>query len=342
MRGGRKKMISKKQVELFQGLFTGLTSVYGTYDPATGRASQVKAPVTDKVVYDHLLGQQPYGVYLLMQNRTRAAAVDFDTENRMRPMEFVSQAKHYGITSYIERSKSKGYHHVWVFFNGQGVLAYKARAVVRHILDEIEASDTELFPKQDALNSNICFGNFINAPLFGLLVPKGKTVFVDPGTFNPYPDQWDFLKNVHKMNESVLDDIIEINDIFPAPGWQFPDSASKKSTSKQHNLPLCAQKMLRDGVTQYQRVSCFRLAVHFKRMGFKLDAAIETLKNWAQKNRPSEGRRIISDREIIDQTSYAFNRAYRGYGCDSEAVAPFCHLDCPVNKPKIMQIEHNS
>ena len=338
--GGIKKNTFGK-IKLFRGLFTGLTHVYGTYDPISGRASQVKAMVTDKVILDHLMGRQPYGVYLLMKDLTRAIAADFDTENRMTPMEFTAQAKHYGINSYIERSKSKGYH-VWMFFNGCGISARKARVVVGHILEDIEFPETEIFPKQDLLNSNARYGNFINAPLFGKLVPKDRTVFIDPTTFKPYPNQWDLLQSVRRVDESILDDIIEINEISPQLVHQAPSREPENSSLNQHGLPLCAQKMFRDGVTRFQRISTFRLAVHLKRLGLPFDVATAALKTWALKNRPEKGRGVITDLEIMNQISSAYKNGYRAYGCNSEAVAPFCHPGCLVNKPRIKQIDHNS
>jgi hypothetical protein len=90
--------------------------------------------------------------------------------------------------------------------------------------------------------------------------------------------------------------------------------------------------MLTDGVSQYQRVSCFRLAVHFKRLGLPFDIAVAVLKTWALKNRPINHKRIIPDSEILSQASYAYNKSYVGYGCDSEAVKPFCEPSCPVKQ----------
>jgi len=327
----RKK--TSEKIKIFKGFFTGLTDVYGTYDSVSGRTSQVKEPVTDSVFLAHLMGIQPYGVYLLVKDRTCAIAVDFDMENRMTPMEFTSQARHYGITSYIERSKSKGYH-VWIFFSRGGVLAHKARMVVRHILDEIDAPDTEIFPKQDRLNKNVRYGNFINAPLFGKLVPKGRTVFVDPGTFKPYPDQWELLQSVHRINETTLDDIIELNDLSPGSLHPSQDSGNENPATSQHSLPCCAQKMLKNGVSRFQRVSCFRLAVHLKRLGLPFDVAVAALKTWASKNRPKIEGGIITEQEIMAQISYAYSKNYRGYGCGSEAVSPFCSPECPLNKLK--------
>jgi hypothetical protein len=47
-------MITAERIQLFRSYFGGLAHVYGTYDPATGRAWQVKEPVTDQAIRDHL------------------------------------------------------------------------------------------------------------------------------------------------------------------------------------------------------------------------------------------------------------------------------------------------
>ena len=216
------KRSNADKIKLFKGLFVGLDNAYGTYDIRSGQSRQVKAPVTDAVLKAHLMGRQPYGIYLLVKDKTRAIVADFDSLDRLPPYEFISAAKHYELKAYIESSKSKGYH-TWIFFEKNGVLAWKARQVVKHILEEIEQPSVEIFPKQDRLDLNTCYGNFINAPLFGTLVPKGKTVFIDPDTFAPFPDQWDFLASVERHNESILDDIIELN------GLSAPKEAPRSS-----------------------------------------------------------------------------------------------------------------
>jgi len=319
-----------EKIAIFRRLFTGLTDTYGTYDPVPGSARQVKAPVTNKILLDHLTGRQPYGVYLLVKDRTRAIAVDFDSENRLAVVEFVTMGERYGISAYVERSKSKGYH-AWTFFEEQGVIAGKARLVLRHLLSEIGEPTAEIFPKHDKLDANVQYGNFINAPLFGSLVRQGKTVFVDTTSFTPYPDQWALLESVHKLSESVLDNIIELNDLSSAPMHGDLHHNSEDGNSR-HGLPICVRKMLRDGVSQYQRISCFRLAVHLKRLGLPYDMAVAALKTWALKNRPTNGKGAIRDSEIVSQTSDAYNKPYAAYGCDSEAVKPFCEPSCPVKQ----------
>ena len=282
------KRTTAEKITLFRRFFTGLTHVYGTYDPNTGQARMVKESVTEQVIFKHLKGLQPYGVYLLDGTHTRAIAADFDNEDTNPPWAFVNRARHYDIAAYIERSKSKGYHS-WIFFNERGVAAFKARLVVRHILGEIEAPDTEIFPKQDCLTGETSYGNFINAPLFGSLVLKGKTVFLSADTFQPYLSQWDFLESIERVSEQTLDTIIELNDLAQLKplGQGSPSQMTGHSTTS-FGLPPCAQRILSEGVIENQRVICFRLAVHMKRIGLPLDITISALKSWAKKKPPNE------------------------------------------------------
>lgn len=327
----------KEKIFIFRQLFTGLTHVYGTYSLFTGHVRQIKAYVSNDVILSHLKGKQPYGVYLLMKNRTRAVVVDFDEDNSMLPIEFVGAAKHYGLPAYIERSKSKGYH-VWIFFTQTGVLASKARLVVRNILNEIEKPNIEIFPKQDELNKNICYGNFINAPLFGGKVPEGRTVFVDPLNYmRPYRNQWDFLARVHRVSESVLDEIIDINELDREPisytTFNNPITPEyDKHAKASFGLLPCAQRMLKEGVSSYQRVCCFRLAVHLKKLGVPFDITLAILSAWALKNRPKYERRKITKNEIISQAKAAYEKNYSGYGCNDNAIRPYCDSTCSVYK----------
>ena len=143
---GRQERKTEDKIRLFRSFFSGLPNVYGTYDPVSGRARQVKAQVTNKVLPAHLTGRQPYGVYLLAKDKTRAIAVDFDTKDLLPPTEFLGMAKHYGLSAYLEQSKSKGFH-AWIFFLEQGVIARKARMVVQHILERNRATSNRNLPQ---------------------------------------------------------------------------------------------------------------------------------------------------------------------------------------------------
>jgi len=277
-----------------------------------------------------LQGEQPYGVYLLTGDRTGAVVVDFDRKELESPASFVAACREQGLSTYLERSKSKGYH-VWMFFERGGVLAYKARRVAKKILADIGAPATEVFPKQDALTNGVSYGNFINAPLFGALVPKGRTVFVDPAEpTRVYPDQWELLERVQRYTEKDLDTVIGRCHGEARPRPRAGHCSKTGPDVSAFGLPPCARKILAEGVSSYQRVSCFRLAVHLKRNGLPYDLALAVLKAWARKNRPADGRRIVTEREIEYQTRCAFDRPYRGFGCEQAAMAAYCHRECPL------------
>jgi hypothetical protein len=326
---------TSEKLAIYRGLFTGQPDVYGTYDPDTGKVRQVKAPVTDEVLLAHLKGQQPYGVYLLMEDMIRALAVDFDSDQLCYPLAFRAEARRCNLFSYIERSKSKGYH-VWMFFEEQGVLARKARLVAGKILTAIGQPNTEIFPKQDALDEHTSYGNFINAPLFGALVPKGRTVFVHPGRpRQPYPDQWELLSGAQRIGEGKLDEVIGNYGLPEAdqPGEACESDISSSDTAavtRSFGLPPCAQRMLAEGVPDQQRVRCFRLAVDLKRAGVPFELAVALLHAWARKNRPQNGKRIITEQEIQTQAKSAYDKPYRSCGCEDPAVAPYCDERCPL------------
>ncbi|HOW74108.1 MAG TPA: hypothetical protein PKY77_26180 [Phycisphaerae bacterium] len=319
------------KLALFRQRFSGLTYVYGTYDLWTGRAYQVKRPVTDEVLLGHLSGRQPYGVYLLCGEQTRAAVVDIDRPEPGPVLEFLGQARHYGLPVCVERSKSKGWH-LWLFADSSGVPAWKARLVIRAVLGDIEQPNLEVFPKRDRLTEEASYGSFIHAPLFGRLVPLGRTVFVDPArNLEPCPDQWQILQDAGLLTESLLDEIIEINDLQPpeqlSRGVPLPPN---RLSGRTWGLPPCARRILAEGVVDNQRVACFWLAVQLKKAGIPKDIALMALTAWAQKNRPRDGRRIITAAEVAYQTHYAYAKGYRGCGCGSPAVQPFCDGSCPL------------
>lgn len=115
--------------------------------------------------------QTEYVVRDIMITGAEGGVADFDDPNPEKPVMFCKRAAHHKLPAYLELSKSKGWH-IWMFFDGDGADARKVRTVFRMLLDEIESQTTEIFPKQDAIDSSNSYGNFINAPLFGKLVQE--------------------------------------------------------------------------------------------------------------------------------------------------------------------------
>lgn len=327
------KRTTDQKIRLFMSLFHGLSIAYGTYDHISGRYRQVKKQVNRNVIYDHLKGNQSYGFYPVVGSKTSVGIVDFDNDDPYLGIQFIQRAQHYDIPAYLERSKSKGYH-VWIFFHDSGILANKARLVMNHILDDIDSLDTEIFPKQDFISTNGYYGNFINAPLFGRLVPKSKTIFIESNaSLKPFKDQWTFLETVEMVNEQIIDRIIEINELDKKSEAVKQIKSGKQLTNNTgYGLPICIRTILQQGVTFDQRVATFRIAVHLKRIGIPYEFAVIVLVNWKKKNKPVNGQRIITSEEVEEQIDWAYKKNYTGFGCQEKIIQSFCDLKCPVFK----------
>lgn len=328
MKSVKHKRTTASKISLFRSFFSGLPHVYGTYDVDTRRSWQVKESVTTKTILDHLKGNKHFGLYLLVNDTFRAIAADFDNHDPTNPLDFIRKAGHYRLPAYLEISKSKGFH-VWIFFRKGGVKAYKARLVVKAILEEIKAVDTEVFPKQDVLDSQSSYGNFIYTPLFGRLVPEGRTVFVKVDTLKAFEDQWKFLETIQKVDEALLDEVIDINNLSRSNQTDLKEDSSIHSHVLFHTaLPPCIQSMLQIGVRRFQRSSCFRIAVQLRKTGLPFDTTLAVLQAWSLKNKPEDGKRIITAEEIMEQTLCAYRKYYSAYGCEAPEMKPFCHPKC--------------
>lgn len=315
------------KIDIFMRLFAGRTDVYGSYDPDSGKSWQVKEPVDRSVIRKHLCGHRSFGLYPLVGEHAKILAIDFDNEPLEVAVDCVSKFLEIGLESYIETSKSKGFH-VWLFFN-EPVIAANARLIAKKVLADIGKPDAEIFPKQDRLNGDNSYGSFINAPLFGKIAIEGRTVFLD---YNNMPkacdDQWKFLAKVKKYGNKLLDTLVDKYNLKPE-SKNIPNSAGNGSS---FGLVPCARIMLEKGVDSFQRVSCYRLAIRLKQIGLPFDIAVAALNAWAQKNQPAGEKRIITPEEIESQTSCAYQNNNTGFGCSDPAVSAYCDKNCPVYK----------
>jgi len=106
-------------------LFRGRGDVYGHNE---GRC--VKEQLTNEVFQKHFSGEAPIGIYPMVPHAEQFyvawGCVDFDTadadQNAVKLHDALMEA---GIVSWIEKSRSKGFH-VWVFAE-QAVLAEDMR-----------------------------------------------------------------------------------------------------------------------------------------------------------------------------------------------------------------------
>ena len=216
-----------EKVAFFGALFAARTDIYAIrYDNhRTGRAGWVPAtrggfrkgaphaerdylPLTADVLRAHLTGKTHIGLYPLLDgDRCWWLAADFDGADAMiDALMYLKAARAIGVPVALEVSRSGVGAHAWMFFTAP-VPAETARRLGTGLLREAMAlrdriklaSYDRLFPSQDLLPAG-GVGNLIAAPLFRPARDEGRTLFIDPGTLEPYRDQWAYLSALGRMS----------------------------------------------------------------------------------------------------------------------------------------------
>lgn len=138
-------------------------------------------------------------------------ACDFDDGSwALDALAFLDECRATGVPAVLERSRSGDGAHVWVFFDPP-VPATTARAMAMGLLRQAMTKRAELdlasydrfFPSQDFMPKG-SFGNLIALPLQGERATHGNTVFLDPTSMKPWPDQWAFLSSVSRMSADAV------------------------------------------------------------------------------------------------------------------------------------------
>ena len=233
-----------EQIKLFRSLFQGREDVFAVrweksgksgympsyqYDPYHYRAYKMNGgtfssysyknylPLTDNELQKHLNGVQQIGVYPLLQDNTSWFLVaDFDKQNwKEEAVKFLNACKEKNIPAYLERSRSGNGGHVWIFFD-KPYPAIRSRKVFISILEQAGAfsmfdkslSFDRLFPNQDFLSGK-GLGNLIALPFFKPAMDNGNSCFINPGNFEPYQNQWQFLKEIERISVNVLGNLFQ-------------------------------------------------------------------------------------------------------------------------------------
>ncbi len=233
----------KEKISIFRALFRGRSDVYplrwqsskgkSGYSPACENEwkdgicnkPSIKCkecphrnlkPVTDQVIYDHLAGNHTIGIYpLLKDDSCYFLAIDFDEAEWQKDSNaFIKSCRKLQIPASLEISRSGNGAHVWIFFS-EAVPARNARhlgaALISYTCNRTRqlslSSYDRLFPNQDTLPKG-GFGNLIALPLQKQPRKKGCSVFVNDD-FQPYNDQWAYLRSIQKLNKSELTDSIQ-------------------------------------------------------------------------------------------------------------------------------------
>jgi superfamily II DNA or RNA helicase len=234
--------ISEEQLNLYMSLFKGRNDIYARRWEKNGKSgytpayrfdwneylrhkakggnfqnfdNKEKIPLTRDVVKKHLTGTYFIGIYPLLEDNTSYfIAVGFDgKEWKKDSKKFMDECMSLKIPVYLEKSLSGMGAHLWIFFKNK-YSASKSRRIFLEIIRKVfnlskfdrEVSFDRIFPNQD-YHSGKGLGNLIALPLNGSYLKENKMVFVDHKSFNPIPDQWNYLSEVEKLSNVKLDEL---------------------------------------------------------------------------------------------------------------------------------------
>jgi superfamily II DNA or RNA helicase len=241
------------KLALLTSLFGARSDVYATRweNTSTGKAGWSPArrggwsqsqrrpeylPLTAEVLTAHLQGRATIGIYpLLLGDTCTLLACDFDKGMwLLDALAYLDACHANGVPAALERSRSGNGGHVWMFFDGP-VAAADARSLGAALLRQAMAARAELdlasydrfFPSQDFL-PRAGFGNLIALPLQGSCARRGTTIFLEPTTVQPWPDQWSFLSSVARLSpEAVIELARSLRPVEAGPSLSLADLAGR-------------------------------------------------------------------------------------------------------------------
>ena len=167
----------------FAALFRGRSDAYGSEEGGC-----VKTSWDTQLIRRHLNGVTPIGVYPMFQLNGEwmclwgCSDIDIDDLQGARSIQEALRAA--GVVSYLERSRSKGYH-IWVFA-AEPVPAANMRRMLLCAHQVADYPAREVNPKQETLASGQ-YGNYVRLPYYKALdmSDSHRRILDDTGTALP-------------------------------------------------------------------------------------------------------------------------------------------------------------
>jgi superfamily II DNA or RNA helicase len=247
---GREDVYAKRWVSAKSGRTGWSPAEDNPFDKKKTEEDRVFWPLTDETIYRHLDPTQQgrselhIGLYPLLADDTcRLLACDFDGKNgsdwHADATAYIAACQEAGVPALLEISRSGKGAHAWTFFTDP-VAAATARALgmalLRRAIDArgrmALSSYDRLFPAQDFLpnkaKGSFRFGNLIALPLHGVSRAKGTTVFVDPDTWQPYPDQFAHLSQTERLSPADVASLVDkLGPVKAGPSPTAPELGPK-------------------------------------------------------------------------------------------------------------------
>ena len=204
-------------------------------------------PLSKDVIYNHLYGNNPIGIYPLLENDTcYFLSLDFDNKNSNHDIKsdviaFASVCDEYEIPIAIERSRSGNGIHIWIFFdiNIKALTARKLGSLLLSKTMEISnipiSSFDRMFPNQDTLPKGK-YGNLIALPFQNEPSKYGNTLFVDRN-FIQIENQIQYLNSIHKLTEKeIFEKIKKLSNETIDIGHEITDMKKEVISKCKNNL----------------------------------------------------------------------------------------------------------
>lgn len=177
-------------------------------------------PLIYEVYEKHLTGEI-IGIYPLLDDETcYFLAFDFDDKLEEKNIKddvlaFWSVCDEFNVPISVEKSRSGKGFHIWLFFS-EKVKAITSRKLgslllskTMEIRDNLKISSFDrMFPSQDFLPKG-GYGNLIVLPFQKEPASYGNTLFINK-YFMPYDNQWEYLKNIRKISNNDVFELIKI------------------------------------------------------------------------------------------------------------------------------------
>lgn len=327
-------------VHLLETLFVHRSDTFSRQQK-DGSYNRVSAPITAKVLEDHLTGDITIGVYQIdpATMTVKWLCFDFDGEDRIELKGLLGGVRSSAITlgvpkeaMLVEDSGRRGYH-LWLFFAQPAPLVF-ARRFGENILagaklgGEIKTKGSiELFPKQDQLPAD-GFGNLVKLPLGIHQKSGGRGQFLTPDVFEEA--SWVMLKRVRPWapTQDLINSLTKVEVTHPSreplvvgdlPCW-IKISCGEISEGSRHDAGLALARHLRD-------------------QGLSLEAAKAVMAKWWERL-PQPPGRPRSKFDILKATEDSYNRKY-GVGCKTikKRWPELCDPNCPLLKRKEEKLE---
>lgn len=249
-------MDNEQTIDYFVDLFRGNGDYYGTNDGGCVEATHEWPRVAEW----HLTGElEPIGVYPAFPYGHETicywGCVDFDegwSDSFVHAKNLRAVLSEFAIRSWIERSRSKGYH-VWIFMD----MPAKAATVRRALLAACQiagAPTKEINPKQENLQAGQV-GNYVRLPYPGALTKTSGT-----GQFMVTPDGKLIL--VQHFCEAAwedrndLDEVADLSELYIPPRVLTPKRDwTKLDGSKYDRLRGMARTIFEHGPRSDQPIT---------------------------------------------------------------------------------------